>query len=694
VSSELPSSDGWVFSVDGFDDQEQRVHNALFTLAGAGVGTSGGSLLTTSTTRRWVVVDGVYDGRGPETELLTGPVLHGLAVDIPSRRLRRELDLRTGVMREILDTDEGPVAMTRFVSAVRPGIVVVRTRFADGITRGAADLAPSEHPLLDAGRSGGAVWARVAASEGGIAIAMVEQHTERIVDNVAAIVGDAHDLPDADDACARAVDAAETGFDQLRAEHARAWSERWDDADIVIEGDPELQLATRFSLFQLMASVRDTGEAAVGARGLSGTGYRGHVFWDADTFVLPFLAATHPASARAMLEYRIQRLPAARAAARARNCNGARFPWESAGSGEDVTPTSARDRSGRVLPIRTGQLEEHIVAEIAWAANEYAAWTGDDEFRRAAGATLLVETARYWASRARFVGDQAHIFGVIGPDEYHEPVDDNAFTNVMARWNLRAAADAVTDAYDGCGVTDEEVARWRHVADALVDGHDTDTGIYEQFAGFYGLEPLLIADVAPRRPIAADMLLGAERVHRSQVIKQADVLMLCHLVPDEVEQGSLDANLGYYEPRTAHGSSLSPAIHAALYARAGDLDRALAALHIASRIDLDDLTGTTAAGLHLATMGGLWQALVYGFAGVRPRHGRLIVDPQVPVSWPRFEVHVRYRSARVVIRMGRYSFTVEADQPIPLTVSGIDCMAGPGALSFERRGDHWECDSP
>jgi nucleotide-binding universal stress UspA family protein len=207
---------------------------------------------------------------------------------------------------------------------------------------------------------------------------------------------------------------------------------------------------------------------------------------------------------------------------------------------------------------------------------------------------------------------------VIGPDEYHEPVDDNAYTNVMARWNLRRAAGLGPDA----GLSDEERERWLVLAEALVDGYEPESGVYEQFAGFSELEPLVIADLAPRRPVAAELLLGRERVEGAQVVKQADVLMLHHLVPEEVEPGSLTANLRFYEPRTAHGSSLSPGIHAALFARAGMLDEALAGLRLASRIDLDDLTETTAGGLHLAAMGSVWQALAFGFAGLRPTGAR------------------------------------------------------------------------
>jgi trehalose/maltose hydrolase-like predicted phosphorylase len=383
-------------------------------------------------------------------------------------------------------------------------------------------------------------------------------------------------------------------------------------------------------------------------------------------FVLPFLAATHPAAARAMLEYRIRRLPAARELARRLGREGARFPWESARDGTDVTPTHAHLPTGEIVRIRTGELEEHIVADVAWAASCYVDWTGDLEFAEGPGRDLFVETARYWASRIRRNGDGAHLYRVIGPDEYHEPVDDNAFTNVMARWNLRRGAELNED--------ETERSRWLELADALVDGYDPMSGIYEQFAGFSRLEPLIIADVAPRRPIAADLLLGKERTARAQVLKQADVLMLHHLLPEEVAPGSLEPNLDFYEPRTAHGSSLSPAVHAALHARAGRFRDALAALRVAARIDLDDLTGTTASGVHLATMGGLWQALAFGFAGIRPRKRTLLVQPHLPPEWNALELRLRFHGHRLGLRIDR---------------SGVALDAGP-ELRLRRRDSSWE----
>jgi trehalose/maltose hydrolase-like predicted phosphorylase len=425
----------------------------------------------------------------------------------------------------------------------------------------------------------------------------------RVLDRIAAYEGTAHGVADHRPALDRVRRGRKDGFDGLLAEHRRAWAARWEDADVVIEGDPELQLAVRFALFHLTASVPDEGEAAVGARGLSGSAYRGHVFWDSDVYVLPFLAATHPRAARTMLEYRIRRLPEALRVARARD--GARFPWESARSGQDVTPGQVRDQHGDPIPVLTGQLEEHIVADVAWAAACYIDWTADHAFAVGPGRELFVQTALWWASRIeQDEQGRGHIRDVIGPDEYHEHVDDNAYTNVMARWNLRRAADAAAEVVD-----ESERRKWLELAETIVDGYDPKTGIYEQFAGFHALEPLLIAQVAPQRPVAADMLLGHERTHSAQVVKQADVLMLHYLAPDEVATGSLEPNLDFYDPRTAHGSTLSPGVHAALLARAGRFEHALEMLRLTARIDLDDIGQASAGGLHLAAMGSVWRTL-------------------------------------------------------------------------------------
>jgi trehalose/maltose hydrolase-like predicted phosphorylase len=440
-----------------------------------------------------------------------------------------------------------------------------------------------------------------------------------------------------------------------------------------------------------MAAVPTEGEAVVGARGLTGPAYAGHVFWDADVFALPFFAATCPSAARAMLEYRLRRLDAARVTAARTGRGGARFPWESAGSGFDVTPRQVVGADGSSVAVRTGEHEEHVVADVAWAAVQYVAWSGDTSFFAGPGAALVLDTARYWAGRIRVDAAGAHIDDVIGPDEYHERVADNAFTNVMARWNLRAAAAL---AESGLGdVSPDEVAAWRRVADLLVDGYDPGSGRYEQFAGFDGLEPLVMADVA-EPPVAADELLGRDRVSRSQLIKQADVLMLHHLVPDETATGSLRPNLVHYGPRCAHGSSLSPAVHAALVARDGRPDDALPLLRMAARLDLDDLTGTTAGGLHLATQGGVWQALVQGFLGMRPAGwlgaDGLTLDPRLPRAWRRLQVRLRYQGVRLQVTAEADALEVSADGPVVLRPAfGVPCRLDGVTARWERGSRGW-----
>lgn len=698
---EAEESPTWSMRVDGFDVYNTRAIESQLTLANGRLGASGSPFASHPSTTAWVFSAGLYEGDGPETALLPCPVWQSAPWPVePGQGLVRVLQLRSGLIHEQLQLPEGTVRSVRFVSLARPSTVALRAEIPAGVELPARPLVlPPErnHHSREDGTRGDRQWMKIATSTGGVAAAAVDRlaTTERgaTLERVAAYASDPWEPPEVDDALAQLAEAEAAGFERLLLEHRAAWAKRWDEADVMIEGDDELQLAVRFALFHLMAAVADTDEAAVGARGLSGPAYRGHVFWDGDTFVLPFLAATHPASARAMLEYRIRRIPAAREVARGLGRGGARFPWESARVGNDVTPPSVRDQTGRLVPIRTGQLEEHIVAEVAWAAHHYHQWTGDEEFAAGPGTTLLVETARYWASRIRIdVDGTGHVYGVIGPDEYHEPVDDNAFTNVMARWNLRHAAAHVLRYPYGAHepVSEAERRRWLEIADAVSDNYDPASGLYEEFAGFFKLEPLVIEEIAPRRPIVADLLLGRDRVQGAQVVKQADVMMLHHLLPQEVAPGSLEPNLRYYEPRTAHGSSLSPGIHASLFARAGWPDRALEALHLAARIDLDDLTDTSAGGLHMATFGSVWQALAFGFAGLRPHDGVLAIDPRPLPGWKALELRLRFHQSRVEVRVEPDALTISADPPIPVSVRGWETTVGPDGTRVEPGAHGWE----
>ncbi|MEY2957921.1 MAG: hypothetical protein RLZZ01_489 [Actinomycetota bacterium] len=608
------------------------------------------------------------------------------------------LDLRRGVLHG--DHHDGR-RETRFVSITRPslGALRVETDVVSGAEVAAIDpdaalTEPAHDPLAARfvhrrGRNGGHRFAETIGDRATVRVAVVESEgfdtvTHRL-DRLVSIGRIDHDDPSSDAIGAlldRSLDDV-VDFDHLLAEHTAAWADRWDRADVEIEqvdGDDHDQLAMRFALFHLLSCADHRGrhgEATIAARGLTGLAYAGHVFWDTEMFVLPALTAIAPTAARAALRYRERRIPAARRRAAEEGRQGARFPWESADTGDDVTPRSAPNPDGGTIDILTGVAAEHVDAAIAWAAHRHAMWTGDHDYLHGPGRPLLVETARWWVHRTRVADDgTAHLDGVIGPDEYHELVDDNTYTDQMARWNLLAAADLSESA---------EAERWRDLAERF----ETDRSIrrdthaaprdtvpkrfHTQFAGFEDLDASSIACLGDR-PVAADVLLGHDRIGSTQISKQPDVLMLHHVLPDWCGPGWLDADLDHYLPRTAHGSSLSPAICASLLARAGRADEAMRWFDVAARLDLDDLTGSTHEGLHLATMGGLWQAIVIGFAGIRLDDDLLIVEPDLPSRWRRLAVSFTVRGAQVRVVVDHRTSVVEHDGRIstPPVRIGVD----------------------
>jgi trehalose/maltose hydrolase-like predicted phosphorylase len=664
---------GWVITVDTRDPRRLRADESVLTLADGCVGTRGSVEEGGSDAAPGVYCADLYTGVGSGQRLLLGPQWTVVAPTTPAGcGDRRFLDLRTGtLLRDRTTADGSRYRSARFAFPERPGVVAMRVESGRPVQADTVLLAPDE-PDVREGRRGDLRWMQVRAHPCGGVTAAAQQArggdaSVSTLERLAAFVPDRRRAPPVAAARAELERARDVGLPGLLREGRRRWAGRWADCDIEIGDDLELQRAVRLALFHLQSSVAVAPEVAVGARGLSGPGYAGHVFWDADVFVLPAMTAIAPAAARGMLEYRLRRLDAARSYAALSDRRGVRFPWESARDGSDVTPRTAI-LGGRPVPVLTGDEQEHIVADVAWAAWHYASWTGDEAFLATAGYPLLVETARYWASRVRRDDQgQAHIDRVIGPDEYHVGVNDNAFTNVMARWNLRRAAELARRA--GPASDAEEAADWCAVADALVDGYDPRTKVYEQFAGYADLEPLRVGDLG-RPPLAADLLLGPDRVANSQIIKQPDVLMLHHLVPDEVAPGSLIANLDFYGPRTAHGSSLSPAIHAGLAARAGRTKEALDYLREAAMLDLADITGVTASGLHLATMGGLWQAIAFGFLGMSCHGGVLGLEPRLPPQWSQFAMRCRVRSVRLSITLSGDRLEVEGDAPLRMSVAG------------------------
>lgn len=473
-------------------------------------------------------------------------------------------------------------------------------------------------------------------------------------------------------------------FGAMVADHVRAFERRRQSADVAIEGDGDAQRAVRFAAYHLIGAANPEDErVSVGARALTGGAYKGHVFWDTEIFMLPFYLLTHPPSARALLMYRWHTLPAARDKARRLGCRGAMYAWESTDSGEETTPPHALAPDGRLIRILNGEQEQHIGADVAYAVRQYWDATGDDEFMLRAGAEILVETARFWASRGRVEADgRYHLRTVIGPDEYHESVDDNAYTNGLAQWNLESAADAVARLAGRWSVrwrelagrlylAEDESARWRETAARMHTGFDAARGLFEQFAGYFGLEDIHPGQFGPNSP-PLDMLLGQERVRGSQIVKQADVVMLIYLLWDRLPPEVREANFRYYEPRTGHGSSLSPAIHAAVAARLGEADAALRYFRQAAGIDFANNMGNAAGGVHAAALGGLWQAVVFGFAGLRILADGLAFLPRCPESWSALRFPILWRGVRLGVEIRPHWIRIatgEGKTTVPLRVA-------------------------
>ncbi|MBU3887866.1 glycoside hydrolase family 65 protein [Methylosinus sp. KRF6] len=499
----------------------------------------------------------------------------------------------------------------------------------------------------------------------------------------------------------------EQGMTALIAAHSAAWSRRWSAADLRIVGDSKADLALRFAAYHLIAAANPADEhVSIGARGLTGRAYQGHVFWDTEIYMLPFYLLTEPTAARALLMYRYHTLGAARRKAEAYGYRGALYAWESTDTGAEATPRAALAPDGRIVPILTGAQEHHISADIAYAVWQYWRATGDDGFMIDAGGDILIETARFWASRARMEPDgRAHIRAVIGPDEYHETVDDNAYTNIMARWNLDRAADAATRLARKrpaewrrqaarLALDDDEPMTWRRIAAALVTGFHPATGLFEQFEGYFALDDV---DVVSRREGSTplDLYLGREKTRRSKAIKQADVVAICALLWDEWPRAVHAANFAYYEPRTAHGSSLSPAIHALVAARLDDGERALKYFRQSSEIDLADNMGNAAGGVHMGALAGLWQAAVFGMAGLRIREDGIALDPHLPPGWSEicFPALWRGRTARLTLEADPARIEVEVEGVGEMTIRVIDgpsCRARAGRCYVSsRQGARW-----
>jgi alpha,alpha-trehalose phosphorylase len=453
--------------------------------------------------------------------------------------------------------------------------------------------------------------------------------------------------------------AKQTGWDGLVAEQRSYLDDFWGHADVEIDGDTEVQQAVRFSLFHVLQAGARAENRAIPAKGLTGPGYGGHAFWDTETFVLPVLNFTAPEAAAAALRWRHSTLQIAIDRAKQLGLRGAAFPWR----------TIAGQECSGYWPAGTAAF--HINADIADAVIRYVDATGDEEFERTVGMDLLAQTARMWRSLGHHdARGEFRIDGVTGPDEYSALGDNNVYTNLMAKWNMQAAAEAAKrypERARELGIDDEESAEWRDAAQAMHVPYDTGLQVHPQAEGFTRHQ---VWDFASTRPDQYPLLLNFPyfNLYRQQVVKQADLVLAMHLCGEEFTAEQKARNFDYYEAITVRDSSLSASTQAVIAAEVGHLSLALDYLGEAALMDLRDLEHNTKDGVHIASLAGTWNALVAGLGGLRHKGGTVSFAPRLPGGLTRlaFTLKIRGRCLKVEITgtEARYWLT-EGD---PLTV--------------------------
>jgi hypothetical glycosyl hydrolase len=478
---------------------------------------------------------------------------------------------------------------------------------------------------------------------------------------------------------------AARGYASLLESSACAWEDVWRDARVAVtSAEPQDQLALDYTVWHLTAMTpADNERCSIAAKGLTGEGYKGHVFWDTEIFLLPFHLFTRPQVARSLLRYRWLNLAGAREKARRNGWPGALFPWESAASGQEETPEYAaiNIRTGTRQKVASALAEHHIVADIAWAVVAYWQATHDDAFMRNEGLTLLIETATFWMGRATEVNGRLEIHDVIGPDEYTEHVNNNAYTNYLAWHNVACARQfmAMFNREDAGFM--ENASRfmsrlWLPQANA--------EGVLPQDDTFMA-KPAIDLSRYKAKAGKQTILLDYSRaeVNEMQILKQADVVMLNYLLPERFTPQQCAANLAYYEPRTIHDSSLSKAIHGIVAARCGDTERAYAFWREGVAIDLGDDPHSCDDGIHAAATGAIWSGVIQGFAGMQIVQGELHLAPKLPAHWRKLAFPLRWRNAHMHFTFENDVLTIETTAPVTLTLWGKTlCITDRQVCSF------------
>ena len=462
-----------------------------------------------------------------------------------------------------------------------------------------------------------------------------------------------------DQVAAALAEARHRGWDGLLVDQRAYLDDFWDRADVEVEGDAELQLAVRFGLFHTLQAGARAERRAIAAKGLTGPGYDGHAFWDTETFVLPVLTYTIPQAARDALSWRRLTLEPAQERAASLGLEGAAFPWRT---------IRGQECSG-YWPAGTAAFHDN--ADIADAVIRYLAASDDEEFARAEGLELLVETARLWRSLGHHdAAGRFRIDGVTGPDEYSAIADNNIYTNLMAERNLREAFHAVnrhSQRAGELGVDDEEAAAWRDAAKAIVIPYDEKLGVHPQAEAFTQHE-LWDFDATAVEQYPLLFHFPYFDLYRKQVVKQADLVLALHLRGDVFSDEEKARDFAYYEGLTVRDSSLSACTQGVIAAEVGHLELAFDYHCEAALIDLDDLQHNTRDGLHIASLAGTWIGAVAGFGGMRDHGGILSFTPRLPQALTRLTFRLCFRGRRLVVEVEHEQATYSLLQGSPLEI--------------------------
>ena len=709
----------WKVTEETFEPENQHHKETIFTIGNGYLSTRGAFEEGYPDDRRATFIHGVFDHVPLVfTELANAPDWLPLHLYLNGERFsldggtvehfERHLDLRTGVLTRSIrwcssSGDRATLVFERFASMADEHLLGVRCQVTPDFD-GQVEIRASLNGNMDndgfahwhwvnQGERNGAYYLhnRTRATDIDVALAMrLLSEVESSNDfwdaqnvptlrmsfpakrgepiSVAKFVGIATSR-DTEDPAGMAVDHVSTAqnWESALESHRQAWAREWERCDVQIEGDEEAQLAIRFNLFQLLiAAPHHDNHVNIGAKTLSGFGYRGHSFWDTEIFMLPLFIYTAPEIARNLLDYRYERLPGARKKAQANGFEGAQFPWESADTGEEVTPTWVPHYADRTKLIRiwTGDIEIHISADVAYAAHLYWQVTGDEAWFVDKGAELILDTAKFWSSRAEWNDEtkQYEFNDVIGPDEYHDHVDNNFYTNRMARWNLQTALDVLKWLRENASskaeeltqrleLTPELLTKWRDVLTRIYLPVRSD-GLIEQFEGYFERREVDLASLEPR-DISVQALFGIEGCNETQILKQPDVLMLQYLLRDEFTDEQIRVNYDYYTARTdhTHGSSLGPSIQAIMACEVDKPDDAYEHFIRAVRADLRDVRHNAGDGIHGASAGGTWQAVVFGFGGLRVTPEGWSTTPRLPKHWKRFSFRFSHRGELQIVEI-------------------------------------------